>query len=193
MIRPSSDSFTSRSAAIVGRSEVTGRFHLKWDERTGIVKPSPSPSSIRPGSMIPRVAHFVFGLTEQDEPLHPVHFMAVESCRRILEPEAIYLHYKHLPFGPYWDRLRPHLTLVEVDLVDEVLAADYSGGHVPEKYRYAHHADFVRLDALIEHGGVYADMDTIFLRPFPDDLFDEPFVIGREPPVIHERTGERRR
>jgi glycosyltransferase involved in cell wall biosynthesis len=142
--------------------------------------------------MIPRVAHFVFGLTEQDEPLHPVHFMAVESCRRILEPVAIYFHYKHLPFGPYWDRLRPHLTLVEVDLVDEVLAADYSGGLVPEKYRYAHHADFVRLDALIEHGGVYADMDTIFLRPFPDDLFDEPFVIGREPPVIHERTGERR-
>src|ERR1700722_6643314 len=142
--------------------------------------------------MVPRVAHFVFGLSEQDEPLHPVHYMAVESCRRVLKPEAIYFHHKHLPWGPYWERIRPFLTLVEVDLIDEVLAADYSGGHVPEPFRYAHHADFIRLDALIEHGGIYADMDTIFLRPFPDDLFDAPFVIGREPPVADERTGQLR-
>ena len=142
--------------------------------------------------MVPRVAHFVFGLTEQEEPLHPVHYMAVESCRRVLQPDAIYFHHKHLPWGPYWERIRPHLTLVEVDLVDEVLAADYSGGRVPAAFRYAHHADFIRLDALIEHGGVYADTDTIFLRPFPDDLFDAPFVIGRETPVTDERTGELR-
>ena len=44
----------------------------------------------------------------------------------------------------------PHLTLVEVDLVPEVLAADYSDGHVPADYRYAHHSDFIRLDALLE-------------------------------------------
>jgi glycosyltransferase involved in cell wall biosynthesis len=140
--------------------------------------------------MVPRVAHFVFGLAEQEEPLHPVHYMAVESCRRVLQPDAIYFHHKHLPWGPYWDRIRPHLTLVEVDLVDEVLAADYSDGRVPGAFRYAHHADFIRLDALIEHGGVYADTDTIFLRPFPDDLFDAPFVIGRETPVADEHTGE---
>jgi len=142
--------------------------------------------------MIPRVAHFVFGLVEQDEPLHPVHFMAIESCRRVLEPEVIYFHHKHLPWGPYWDRIRPFVTLMEVDLVDEVLAADYSEGRVPDAYRYAHHADFIRLDALIKHGGVYADMDTLFVRPFPDDLFEAPFVIGREPRVVDERSGELR-
>lgn len=139
--------------------------------------------------MIPRVAHFVFGLTEQDEPLHPVHFMAVESCRRVLQPDLIYFHHKHRPWGPYWDRIAPYLTLVEVDLVDEVLTADYSGGHVPPGYRYAHHADFIRLDALIEHGGVYADMDTVFVRPFPEGLFEAPFVIGREPAFPDERSG----
>ena len=60
----------------------------------------------------------------------------------------------------------PHLTLVEVDPVSEVLQADYTHGLVPEHLRYAHHADFVRLDALIEHGGLYADIDTIFVRAF---------------------------
>ena len=69
------------------------------------------------------------------------------------------------PGGRGGERIQPHLTLVEVDLVPEVLAADYSRGHVPGEYRYAHHSDFIRLDALLARGGVYADVDTIFVRP----------------------------
>jgi glycosyltransferase involved in cell wall biosynthesis len=133
--------------------------------------------------LVPRVAHVVFGLEPQHEPFHFFHYVSLESCRRMLAPEAIYFHHKHTPWGPWWDRIRPHLTPVEVDLVPEVLAADYSGGDVPPEYRYAHHADFIRLDVLLEHGGVYADIDTIFVRPFPADLYESPFVIGREPPV----------
>ena len=110
----------------------------------------------------------------------------------MLEPEKIYFHYKHPPWGQWWERIKPHLTLVEVDLVPEVLAADYSPGHVPGDYRYAHHSDFIRLDALLTHGGVYADIDTIFIRPFPGYLFEAPFVIGREPAVRDEWTGELR-
>ena len=87
----------------------------------------------------------------------------------------IYLHHKQLPWGPWWERIQPApARSVEVDLVEEVLAADYSHGARPAEYRYAHHADFIRLDALIEHGGVYADIDTIFVRPFPDELFETP-------------------
>jgi hypothetical protein len=93
--------------------------------------------------MIPRVAHFVFGLERQREPFHFLHYASIESCRRVLEPEAIFFHHKHLPWGEWWDRIGPHLTLVEVDEIPEVLAADYSAGNVPRKYRYAHHADWV--------------------------------------------------
>jgi glycosyltransferase involved in cell wall biosynthesis len=133
--------------------------------------------------MIPRVAHFVFGLEPQEEPFHPLHYVALESCRRVLEPEAIVFHHKHLPWGPWWDRIRPHLTLAEVDLVPEVLETDYSTSVVPDHHRYAHHADFLRLDALIEHGGLYADIDTVFLRPPPAEMWEAPFVLGREPAV----------
>jgi glycosyltransferase involved in cell wall biosynthesis len=138
---------------------------------------------------VPPVAHFVFGLREQTEPFHVVHYLAIESCRRLLQPERIYLHHKHLPYGPYWDRIRPHLTLRPVDLVPEVEDAPRDELRVPQRYQYAHHADFVRLDALIETGGVYADIDTIFVRPFPADLFDHPFVLGREYAVHDELTG----
>jgi hypothetical protein len=139
---------------------------------------------------IPNVAHFVFGLREQSEPFHLVYYVCLESCRRVLAPDAIYLHYKYLPYGAYWDLIRPHLTLRQVELVPAVLAARYDDGLVPDAFRYAHHADFVRLDALIEHGGVYADIDTVFVQPIPAELFRAPFVIGREAPVQDERTGE---
>ena len=131
----------------------------------------------------------MFGLRPQAEPFHLVHYLAIESCRRVLAPEQIFLHYKRLPYGVYWDLIRPELTLVEVDEAPEVLAVSYDEDVVPERYRYAHHADFVRLQALIDHGGVYADVDSLFLRPFPADLFDEQFVIGAEDPVRDTRTG----
>lgn len=140
--------------------------------------------------MIPRIVHFVFGLEEQEEPFHFVHYLAIESARRMVRPEKIYLHYKHLPWGPWWDRVAPFVTPVAVDLVADVLGADYSSGLVPDAYRYAHHSDFVRLDALIEHGGVYADIDVVFVRPLPDELFRAPFVIGAEAPTRDELTGE---
>lgn len=141
---------------------------------------------------IPRIAHFVFGLREQLEPFHLLHYLSIETCRRIIQPEVIYLHYHHLPFGVYWDEIRPQLTLKRVDLRPEVLQARYDDRLVPEQYRYAHHADFVRLDALVEHGGIYADIDTIFVRPIADELYLEKFVIGREPDMQDELTGQRR-
>ena len=142
--------------------------------------------------MIPRNVHFVFGLAKQTEPFHVLHSVAIESARRYLEPEAIHFHYKDLPWGPNFDRIRPHLTLHEIELVPEVLETGYDPGLVPDRYRYAHHADFIRLDALIEHGGIYADIDTVFVARFPDELFDESFVLGREGPVRDEQTGELR-
>ncbi|HUI04129.1 MAG TPA: glycosyltransferase [Acidimicrobiales bacterium] len=142
-----------------------------------------------PTTRVPNIAHFVFGLKERPEPLHFVHYVAIESCRRVLAPDAILLHHRHRPWGPWWDRVAPYLELRRVELVPEVLGADYADDTVPAAYRYAHHADFIRLDALIEHGGVYADMDMVFVRPLRPDLFEHPFVIGAEPPVTDERTG----
>jgi glycosyltransferase involved in cell wall biosynthesis len=140
--------------------------------------------------MIPRLLHFVFGLEEQPEPFHFAHFAAVQAARQMVQPEETYFHCKHLPSGPLWDALAPFLTVVEVELAEEVLTADYSRGWVPSRYRYAHHADFIRLDVLIEQGGVYVDIDMILRRPLPDSLFSHRFVIGEEPPVRDEVTGE---
>jgi len=153
-----------------------------------MVTARPPSDGERPVS-VPNKAHFVFGLRAQIEPFHLLHYLALESCRLLLAPDEIYLHYKYLPYGVYWDLIRPHLTLIEADLAPEVLAGPTNERLVPERFRYAHHADFIRLDALIEMGGVYADIDTLFVRPFPPELYEHPFVIGQEYPVRDERSG----
>ena len=139
---------------------------------------------------IPNIVHFVFGLREQTEAFHLLHYLAIESCRRHQQPRQIFFYYHHLPWGMYWDLVRPHLTLVKVEPVQDVEEAEYDDALVPAQYRYAHHADFIRLDALIEHGGIYADIDTVFVSALPPELLEHSFVIGSEGRVIDELTGE---
>ena len=133
--------------------------------------------------VIPRVAHFVFGLREQPEPFHLIHELAIRSCLEVVAPDAVNLHCHHLPFGPAWERVAPHVEIHRIDPADAVAGFRYPDPYV-RRFAYAHHADFVRLDVLAEHGGLYADLDTLFVAPLPDDLWGQPFVIGREADVL---------
>ena len=118
--------------------------------------------------------HFIFGLREQTEPLHIAHYLALESCRQLNAPPRIHFHYRNEPWGPWWDRIRPHLTLRPVtgrpQGFDPSQYAATEEGRIIEHYgwSYAHEADFIRLQVLFDEGGIYADMDTLFVRPYPD-------------------------
>ena len=140
---------------------------------------------------IPRVFHFVFGLRPQKKPFHLLHYLCLQSCVQVNRPERVYFYFRNEPYGPYWERIRDKLTLVAVDPVDQVSQHRYRDTFV-KHYRYAHHADFIRLEKVQEHGGVYADMDTLFVNPLPDRLFDESFVLGREQDVYDRRLGHDR-
>jgi hypothetical protein len=137
---------------------------------------------------VPYQFHFVFGLRPQPAPLHLTHYLCLESCRRVYRPDAIHFHYRHEPHGPYWQRIRPYLTLHRVDDRPPLDAGRYretEEGRFIEAagWSYAHETDFIRLRALLEMGGVYADMDTLFVQPLPDRLFGHDFVIGEEDPL----------
>jgi hypothetical protein len=140
---------------------------------------------------IPNVAHFVFGLRPQDEPFHLVHHLAIASCRAVVRPDEIVVHCGELPYGRYWDLIRPWVTLRRVEPVAEIAAHEYADPWVA-RYSYAHHADQIRLDVLLEHGGLYADIDTLFVRRPAPALWDRPCVIGRERDVVDPRSGQSR-
>jgi hypothetical protein len=145
---------------------------------------SRTPESLPPGTLpmrdrIPRRFHFVFGLRPQTEPFHLAHYLCLASCLGVNRPEAIHFHYEHEPWGEYWERIKPLLTLQRV--LGERFRADarYTDPELA-RYSYAHHADFLRLEILVREGGVYADIDTLFVKPLAGELFSKPFVMGHE-------------
>jgi hypothetical protein len=139
--------------------------------------------------MIPRRCHFVFGLKKQTAPFHLVHYLCLASCLQVNEPEAVYFYYHYEPFGRYWDLIKEHLILVPIQPVAFVRNYHYAD-HAIRRYSYAHEADFIRLEKLLSHGGVYADMDTLFVNPIPAGLYEQPFVLGREDDVFDTATGQ---
>jgi hypothetical protein len=141
---------------------------------------------------IPNLFHFVFGLRKQTEPFHLVFYLCLESCLQVNRPDVILFHYCHEPYGPYWDLIRDKLHCVRVEANEFVTRFVYRDSFT-RRYSYAHHADFVRLEKLLEFGGIYADIDTIFVKPIPAVLKEKVFVLGREDDVVIQKTREPRR
>jgi hypothetical protein len=149
------------------------------------------------GSMsapIPRRFHFIFGLRPQRSPFHLAHYLAIESCYQVNRPTCIDVHVFHEPFGHYWDLARRRVNVRVVEPVPQVRDFRYGfRNRACKRYAYAHHADFIRLQVLLAEGGVYADIDTLFVSPYPNRLFAQSCVLGREDDIVDQRDGQLRR
>lgn len=131
--------------------------------------------------MIPNHFHFIFGLREQNEPFHLMYYLCLRSCINVNQPDAVFFHYQNEPWGPWWDLIKPDLELRKVEPNAFVTDFSYADPSI-SAFRYAHHADFLRLEILLREGGIYADIDTLFLKPLPKDWFGRPFILGQEKP-----------
>lgn len=136
---------------------------------------------------IPNQFHFVFGLKRQTEPFHLIYYLALASCLAVNRPDAVYFYYHWEPHGRYWDLIQEKLILVKIPRVKYVDEYRYQD-HRVARFKYAHASDFVRLEKLISNGGIYADLDTLFVNPIPHRLYDKPFVLGREKDLYDART-----
>lgn len=143
---------------------------------------------------IPKLFHFVFGLKEQTEPFHLAYYLCLKSCLQVNKPTGLHFYYHNEPYGEYWELIKPQLTLIKIEpelfVQQSSVYQDHQEGQFikASKLDYAHQTDFIRLKKLIEYGGVYADMDTLFVNPLPDELFQHPFVIGLEQDVVDPVT-----
>ena len=75
---------------------------------------------------------------------------------------------------------KPMVTLVSIVAPEEEFGNPLT--HV------AHKADVVRLEKIIEHGGIYLDSDVVVQRSL-DDLLDFPCVMGQEGTGDHGKFG----
>lgn len=114
--------------------------------------------------MIPNKLHFVFGLSEDFglKPWSLCHYLSVKSAIEINNPEKVYLYYKYKPTGEWFEKIENEIELVQVEPPESIFGR-------PLKH-IAHKADIIRLQALIEEGGIYLDADTICVKPFTDLL-----------------------
>jgi hypothetical protein len=128
---------------------------------------------------IPRIFHFVFGLRPQTEPFHLMHYLCIASCLGVNKPDAVLFHYQHMPWGPWWEKIAPFLQLQKIEPDQFISSFSYNDPQIAQ-YRYAHLSDISRLEILIKRGGIYADIDTLFIQALPERLFEHDFVMGQE-------------
>ncbi len=128
---------------------------------------------------IPNLYHFVFGLRPQTEPFHLAHYLCLASCLAVNTPDRIILHLRNEPWGELWDLIRPQIEIAPIPESDLALDLTYDDDYV-KSFNYAHISDFIRSRILFEYGGVYADMDTLFVTPPPVEFFNQSCVMGRE-------------
>jgi hypothetical protein len=102
-----------------------------------------------------------------------IHYLAVATAKEVNPSFEVMMHVKHEPKDCFWwDAIKSMVTMVPIDVVPVEIFGK------PIK-NYAHSADIIRLQALIEYGGVYLDSDTICVQPF-DPLLHHSFVMGIE-------------
>ena len=144
------------------------KLQIEWNHTDNSIVDSTSPI-IR--NKIPNIIHFIYGLKEQDEEFPYYKYIAVRSAYEVNRPDTIYFYYHYEPYGYWWDKVKEYITLEKVDLITHIYGN-------PVKH-YAHQTDIIRLQKLIERGGIYLDMDTICIHSF-QSLYHYSFVIGEQ-------------
>lgn len=116
--------------------------------------------------MVPNIIHMMYFLGPKSRPFNFINYLAVRAAYEIQNPDSFYFYYNEEPQDSiHWENIKQYVTLVKID---------------PPQIDYPQYqADMVRMEKLIEHGGIYLDTDMILLKNlFP--FMDEPCTLGGE-------------
>jgi glycosyltransferase involved in cell wall biosynthesis len=126
---------------------------------------------------IPNIVHFVFGMSkdENDRFFNMQQYLAVKAARDFLQPDKIYIHFAFEPLGSWWILAKEKLSITSNKVRDVVNIFNNPVHH------FAHKADIIRLEALMNYGGIYLDLDVWVYRDirFLLDSGHE-FIMGQE-------------
>lgn len=121
--------------------------------------------------MIPNILNLIHlsSKTNRQWKLH--HYLCVKSAVINSKFDSINLWVDQEPSGKYWDQTKSFVNLIKIDPPAEIF-----GIPITEE---AHKSDVIRLQILIENGGIYTDCDTIFVKPF-NSLLNNKCVMGQQ-------------
>ncbi len=120
--------------------------------------------------MIPNIFHFI---NIGPRKLDMIHYLSIVSAHTYNNPDVIYLYCSEPQDGNiYFDCLKEIVTVEYVDMEKY-----YKMGIETNYYQYL--ADLIRMEKLIERGGIYMDLDMICLKSLTTFL-KYPVVLGSE-------------
>ena len=102
---------------------------------------------------------------------HLTHYICIKSAIEVNNPDEVNIYCNQEPTGEWWKEIRDEVNVVMVEPPKEIF-----GKPITE---LAHASDVIRLQVLLEEGGIYTDMDTICVKPYTD-LLDNTFVLGEQ-------------
>lgn len=123
--------------------------------------------------MIPKTLHFCFGMAPDfgGKPFGLAHYVCVKSAIETIGPKEAFFWFAHEPESVWWKEILPHVTPRKIEPPETIFGN-------PVRHP-AHRADVVRLEKLLEHGGIYLDCD-VFVRKTFDDLLGHACVLARQ-------------
>jgi len=123
--------------------------------------------------MIPKTLHYVFGMASDSggKPWSLVHYACVKSAIERIKPKDVLFYCEYEPRGPWWELTRSMVDLHKIQGPREIFGNPL--------VHPAHRADVVRLERLIDSGGIYLDADVFVHRSF-DDLLSNSVVLGKQ-------------
>ncbi|XP_039253716.2 uncharacterized protein LOC120330832 [Styela clava] len=124
-------------------------------------------------TFIPNIVHFIwFGKLEMTF----LQYLSVRSAATVQRPSLIILHTDSgEPTGKYWESLKNEIPCLEVRFMAKPtkIFGKYPLTNVKEQSHVS------RLQVLFEEGGIYANLNVIFVKPF-DELMNKSLVLGKE-------------
>lgn len=121
--------------------------------------------------MIPNIIHYVHLTDLNYRPWKLHHYLSVKSAYVRSECDKIILWVNKEPEGEWWELTKPMVDISYVEPPTEIFGKSIS--------QPAHKSDVLRLQILIEYGGIYVDTDTIFVKSFKS-LLNNKFVLGQQ-------------
>lgn len=120
--------------------------------------------------MIPKIFHFInIGPRE----FNMMHFLSVYTAIKLNNPDKVFIYVDHEQENNiYWHILK------DLGVIYTFIDPPKSFNNIPlESYQYK--ADIIRMEKLLEYGGIYMDLDILSLKGL-DEFLDNKVVLGVE-------------
>lgn len=120
--------------------------------------------------MVPNILHYIhLSNGGREWKLH--HYLSVKSAYIRSGVDKIFIWVDNEPSGEWWEKTKPLVETNQITPPTEIFGIPIT--------QQAHKSDVLRLQILLEHGGIYVDTDTIFVKSY-ESLLNNKFVLGQQ-------------